>query len=59
MSNFVQSLTKIKKDKICLFSEFHVFREFVNKHDELCLAGSLFPEPMLQFKKNVLVSEVF
>ena len=45
MSNFVKSLAKINEDKICLFSE-------------LCLAKSLFPKPMLQFKENFLVCEV-
>ena len=45
MSNFVKSLQTIKEDK--MFSELHVFRKFVNEHDELCLAGSLFTEPML------------
>ena len=40
-------------------TELHVFSKFVNENDELCLAGSLFPEHVLQFKENVLVCEVF
>ena len=59
MSIFIKGFAKIKEDKVCLFSELHVFSKFVNEHDELCLAGSLFLEPVLQFKENVLVCEVF
>ena len=59
MSNFIKSLAKIKENKICLFPRLHIFGKFVNKHDKLCLIGSLFLEPLLQFKQNVLVSEMF
>ena len=59
MSNFIKGFAKIKEDKVCLFTELHVFSKFVNEHDELCLTGSLFPESVLQFKDNVLVCEVF
>ena len=59
MSNFVKSFAEIKEDKVCLLTELHVFSKFVYEHDELCLAGSLFPNPVLQFRENVLVCEVF
>ena len=50
MSDFVEGFNKTKEDKVCLFSGLHIFGKFINKHDELCLAGSLFPESMLKFK---------
>ena len=59
MSNFVKGFAEIKEDKVCLFTELHVFGKFVYKHDELCPAGSFFPEHVLQFEENVLACEVF
>ena len=50
MSDFVKGFAEIKEDKVCLFTELHVFSKFVYEHDEFCLAGSLFLEPVLQFK---------
>ena len=38
MSNCVESLAKIKENKICSFSGLHVFNKFVSKHDELSFA---------------------
>ena len=44
MGNFVKRFTKVYSNKISLFAHLHIF---INKHDELRLAGSLFSESML------------
>ena len=36
MSNFIKGFAKIKEDKVCLFTELHVFSKFVDEHGELC-----------------------
>ena len=58
MSSFIESLTKIKED-FFFFSGLHTFGKFINELNELCLAGPLLPEPMLQFRENVLFCEMF
>ena len=42
MSNFVESLTKIKEDKVSLFSGLHTLNKLAKEHGELCLAGPVF-----------------
>ena len=51
-------ISKSKRSNLFVTLIAHLSK-FINEHDELCLAVSLFPEPMLQFKNKVLVNEFF
>ena len=55
----MKALLKSRRIRSVCFSGLHTFGKFINEHNELCLAGPLFPEPMLQFREIVLFCEMF